>query len=173
MTKNWLWLAALALGNTALAETPAAYTLAADSYGPVKIGMTAAEAGKALGVKLVSGDPANAECYFVVPAKGNAEKEISFMLRNYRITRIDLPHDNSGYKTDKGIKIGDSEQKVRQAYGKALTVAQHHYGDKGDHYLTYWQDAKHRRGIRFETMGGKVVGIYGGDKSIELVEGCL
>lgn len=158
--------------QSAQAQQNKAYTLTANGYGPVQIGMTVAEAGKALGVKLVPayGEKPDPECDYFKAAKGY--NGVLFMVQRQRITRADLNPDAKSAQTDQGIRIGDSEKKVRQAYGKTLKVTPHHYGDKGDYYLTIWTTPQRKRGIRYETMGGKVNAIQGGDRSIELVEGC-
>lgn len=175
LCKRFIPLCLFAFGVTgvAFAQVSKTYTLSADGYGPVKIGMTVKAASQALGIKLVSADDGspNAECYHVAPASGHTG--VYFMVQRYRITRVSLGYtEQKTIKTDRNITVGDNEQKVRQAYGKGLNIQQHEYGDQGDHYLTYWTSPKHQRGIRYETIGGKVMDIHGGDRSIELIEGC-
>jgi hypothetical protein len=120
----------------AVATARADETLSADGYGPVRIGMTVPQAETALGSKLVSadGETPNSECYHVRPAKGR--KGIVFMVQDRHITRASIStEEGSRIKTDSGIGLGDSEQKVLHAFDK-VEVTPHEYGGKDDHYLT-------------------------------------
>ncbi|WP_447747141.1 hypothetical protein [Pseudomonas nicosulfuronedens] len=134
--------------------------------------MTVAEAEKALSVQLVKAfEDVDIDCSYVAPQRNS--ENLLFMVQKQRISRVDLPPGSSAFETDKGLRVGDSEAKVHQIYGIALVIEPHAYGDSGDHYLTWWSSPRHERGIRYETMGGRVTNIQGGDSSIELIEGCL
>jgi hypothetical protein len=134
--------------------------------------MTVAEAEKALGVQLIKAfEDVDVDCSYFGTQRNS--ENLLFMVQKQRISRVDLPTGSSTFETDTGIRVGDSEAKVRQAYGAALVIEPHAYGDSGDLYLTWWSSPRHERGIRYETMEGRVTNIQGGDNSIELIEGCL
>jgi hypothetical protein len=135
-----------------------------DGVGPVKIGMSLPQLNTALHEKFAM--PENKEdqgCFYVNPTK---HPQVSFMIENSRLVRVDV--DKSGVATDKGVQVGDSEERVRQVYGPRLEIGQHHYTD--GHYLTVRSGG---RGIRFETDQGKVSTFYAGTfEAIQYVEGC-
>jgi len=74
--------------------------------------------------------------------------------------------------TAAGIRIGDSEARVKSVYGQKVIVSPHFYTE--GHYLTI-QSGKY--GLRFETDESderKVTSYYAGTfRAIEFVEGCL
>jgi hypothetical protein len=134
--------------------------------------MTVAEAEKALGIRLIKAfEDVDIDCSYVAPQRNSGN--LLFMVQKQRISRVDLPTGSSAFETDNGVRVGDSETKVRQIHGATLEIEPHAYGDSGDHYLTWWSSPRHERGIRYETMGGRVTNIHGGDSSIKLIEGCL
>jgi len=139
-------------------------------YGPVRTGMTVQQAEKVLGVRLMPvGEGVNAGCYHVSPE--GMDESLMFMVENHRISRVSLYQSSKVIKTDRNIGIGDSERKVKKAYGSNLEVSPHQHGGDTDKYLTYWNKNK-SHGIRFETSNGIVDTIHGGTSSIRYVEGC-
>ena len=85
--------------------------------------------------------------------------------------RIDI--ENDSIATDKGIRVGDSEEKVKQMYGSGLIVEPHHYTD--GHYLEirFGNDSATAKGIVFETDGKKVTTFRAGFwDPVRWVEGC-
>lgn len=147
------------------------WTLHADGYGPITVGMRVDQAEKLLGVPLLADGPSDSDCYHVAP--GNKEPALMFMVRNQRISRVSL-FGHSSIHTEQGLQVGDREQQVWKRLGRTVKASQHAYGGDDDHYLTWWRSQKpgHYRGIRFETSQGKVAVIHAGDDSIELIEGC-
>lgn len=139
-----------------------------DGFGPVKIGMTLAQASKALGVRVTrdAGYDGNV-CYYASPKGGF--KGIAFMMSGRRIVRIDI--DSQDYATDKGAKIGDSETHIKRLYEGKYKVYHHSYVDDG-HYLKI-ETKGGKYGIIFET-DGKSVGRYrvGLSEQVGYVEGC-
>lgn len=145
----------------------ATFHLHSDGYGPVRVGMTVEGAERALGVGLRP-DDGEEECLHVEPVA--AHLGVSFMVQNGKITRASLYPGKTDITTPRGVTLGDPEAKVRRLYGRSLKVERHAYGDDTSRYLTYW--VGRGRGVRFEIDGGKVTAIHGGDRTIELVEGC-
>ena len=94
------------------------------------------------------------------------------MIENGRLTRISLIRD-SILRTDRGLRLGDTELDVRATYGAGLEVEPHKYITGGQaKYLTAWA-VPGRRGVRYETDAQGVVRlIHAGDATIRYVEGC-
>src|SRR5215468_7870008 len=106
-TAGWMlalcFLAADAAGTARLTQ---------DGFGPVRWGMTVAEAGKALGGALtVDGEPG--DCHWVV---SKSLPGVVFMVEDGRITRADV--DDPRWATDRGLHLGDSEEQARRIYGR-------------------------------------------------------
>lgn len=135
-----------------------------NSFGAVKVGMTVSQASKAFGISLVTAEDVNNDCYYVSPKRGF--KEISFMITNNRVARIDT--DSNKYMTVEGAKVGDTEATIKRIYKGQVKVSQHKYVD--GHYLSVKQG---KFEIIFETDGKRVTYIRAG-KSPEVgyIEGC-
>ena len=179
-----MWVVGVLLGTAiqvSHAKSPK-WTITTQGFGPVTTGMTLQRASKVLGVKLSVGTvdrqaDSSGQCAYTLPIK--AYPNLSFMLIDGKIARADLsmrslkPKKYSVLMTDKGIRIGDSEKKVKMVYAKkSLKVEPHKYGDGNDFYLTYWTTPQQKSGIRYETTNGVVTHIQGGNATIEWVEGC-
>src|SRR5689334_1335388 len=83
-------------------------------YGPAKIGMSVADASKALGTKLVAEGPIdNPECHYLRPEP--AIDGLWFMVSNDRVVRIEV--NAPGIKTKSGLGVGDSEAHVKKVLG--------------------------------------------------------
>ena len=83
-----------------------------NSFGKVKTGMTVSQASQALGTKLVGEAEDGMDCYYVNPKQGF--KGVRFMVTNGSVARIDI--ESKEYATDKGAKIGDTEDKIKSLY---------------------------------------------------------
>lgn len=144
------------------------WVLRADGIGPLRVGMTVAEADRAVGgLDRTAGLEA---CDYVRPKRGPAG--VSFMVEEGRIARVDVG-DSARVMTVAGIRPGESETAARQAYPQAR-VQPHKYDDRG-HYLVVLPaapaDTLHR--IVFETDGRVVTTMRGGlYPAVEYVEGC-
>ncbi len=137
-------------------------------YGPVKIGMSVAEAQRALGAKLVAEGPVdNAECHYLRPEPAVAG--LWFMISDGRVVRIEV--NAPGITTRSGISVGDSEARVKELF-PSIEVTPHKYVAPDGSYLTVW--ARDRKAaVRFETLQGKVTSYYAGQvPQVEYVEGC-
>jgi hypothetical protein len=137
--------------------------------GPVRAGMTVAEAGTALGAPLtVTGDAK--ECAYARAAK--APEGVSFMVVDNHIARVDVIRTKS-VATVEGARIGSSEARIDSLYQGRVMVQPHKYTD--GHYLVVGSgagsDTTNR--IVFET-DGKVVTLFRSGRMPEVgwVEGC-
>jgi hypothetical protein len=148
---------------------PARWALRADGVGPVRVGMTVAEANDALGGGLDRTSGLEA-CDYVRPKAGPAG--VSLMVENGRVVRVDV-RDSARVSTSAGVLPGESEARVREAY-PGVRVQPHKYDDRG-HYMVVIPgapaDTLHR--LVFETDGTKVTSMRGGlFPAVEYVEGC-
>lgn len=156
-------------------------TLALDGIGPIKVGMTLAEASAAVGqpVEIDPGYVLDGCAYAVVK---DGPKGLLFMvLRDketdpWRIVRVDVD-DGSRIATLSGIRIGATEADVKRIYGESgrtgkVTVENHEYVE-GGHYITYDDDGPAGFRMLFETDGQKVTRFRSGQQDpVGYVEGC-
>lgn len=147
--------------------------LTIDGIGPVKIGMTIAEASRAAGVSIVSrGDSGNPSCTYFRPQ--GEPQELGFMVTEGRISRIDV-FKNRRIKTPSGLGIGSTEAEIKARFPGQIEVTNHEYV-QGGHYLTFVpRDAADRRyRIVFETDASSRVTQFRAGKPSEVswVEGC-
>src|SRR5688500_214974 len=115
-----------------------------DGIGPIKVGMTLAEASAAAGqpVEIDPGYVLDGCAYAEV--KGGPQGLLLMVLRDketdpWRIVRIDVD-DGSRIATLSGIRIGATEADVKRIYGEPgrtgkITVENHEYVE-GGHYIT-------------------------------------
>lgn len=174
-----LLAAALAIA-AAPAQQPPPDVLTVEGLGPVKMGMTIAEAEKALGARLkivFSEDNDAMSCGTGSRADGR-NGDVSYMVMKGRIVRIAIFRPDEGtpsnppVRTPKNVGVGSSETAVQSAYGSIVEVEPHPYGTENDHYLIV-KTADGKRGIIFETEDGKVssfrAGVY---PEVGYIEGC-
>ncbi|MBA3677329.1 MAG: hypothetical protein H0W74_08000 [Sphingosinicella sp.] len=158
--------------------------LTPEGWGPLKIGMTLAEIGAALGPDADPGAVGGAEpsvCDQFRPAR--APRGLLVMVEKGRLSRVSLIND-SPVRTDKGLGVGDGAGEVAGAYGAAAITSPHEYVGKPAAYMDAWVGggggsgsasvtAPSARGIRYEIDGkGVVSAIHAGGPSIQYVEGC-
>lgn len=150
-------------GETSQVSGQSRWVVTEKGAGPVRVGMTVAEAQQALGSELTAMSAA-APCYYVKPQRGPSG--IAFMVTDGRIARVDVA--NQTVATEAGARIGDSEAQIRKLYPRA-EVSPHKYV-KG-HYLTAMPAGDYR--IVFETDGEKVTRYRAGrTPEVRWVEGC-
>ncbi len=161
----------------------AAAVLTAEGFGPLRIGMSRAEAVKAMGEDSnpeAVGGPDPQSCDEFRPAR--APEGMMVMIERGRLTRISLL-EGSKVETDRGLGVGATAAAVRAAYGAALRAGPHKYEVAPAEYLTIWTKDGPRgeeyvqtpaaRGISYEIGGkGVVKAIHAGGPSIQYVEGC-
>jgi hypothetical protein len=137
-----------------------------NSFGKVKTGMTVAQASQALGTELVGKAEDGMDCYYVNPKQGF--KGVRFMVTNGSVARIDI--ESKEYATDKGAKLGDTEDKIKSLY-KGIEVSPQKYDEKKHDMEIYSTDKKYL--IIFETDGKRVTGFrVGKAEEVGYVEGC-
>jgi hypothetical protein len=90
------------------------------------------------------------------------------MMSGQRIVRIDI--DSKEYATDRGARIGDTEDKVKRLYRGKVRVSQHPYVD--GHYLEVeFEGGKYS--LIFETDGKRVTSFRAGrSPEVGYIEGC-
>ncbi len=160
--------------------------VAINGIGPIRIGMTVAEAEKSAGIQLVEkGARAGmGGCYALVPkAKPQnlglmviSNREDNRIVRTQdRIARVDI-YKGSSITTVSGAKVGDTEARIKSLYPGQIRVTPHQYtGRSGGHYLTLVpkdaSDSNYR--VIFETLNGRVTQFRSGKlPEVEFVEGC-
>ena len=137
--------------------------------GPVRVGMTVAEATAAAGIPVVAAAD-TAECTYAT-APGGPES-VLFMLVDRHIVRVDV-RPPSPVKTRSGAGVGDTEAQVQALY-PPLEVSAHKYVP-GGHYLTFVPDDPADEDLRliFETDGSTVTQFRSGRlPEVAHVEGC-
>ena len=150
-----------------------------DGIGPITVGMTPEEATAALG-REVAVDPdevLNDSCGFA-KATGGPDNLAFMVLREdaqseWRIHRIDV-FEGSRVATTEGIRIGSTEDEVKQAYGDLVKVQPHPYTEPEGHYLVVDADGDGTGFKRiFETDGAMVTTFRSGhDEPVDYIEGC-
>jgi hypothetical protein len=145
-----------------------------DGFGPLRVGMTAAQAEAALGhfrlIPFDQGAPADSmACGYA--ASDRLPPGVKVMMEGARVVRLDVV--SGDVATAEGARIGDTEARVQQLYPGRVTVGPHKYTD--GHYLNVRpaqaSDTTHL--IVFETDGQVVLRYRGGQKpQVEYVEGC-
>lgn len=157
-----------------IAPTPPpdpAPALTAEGWGPIRTGMSHEAAIAALGGAVHTDASARGPdwdaCHMIQP---QSPEGVWIMVEQDRVTRVSL--EDGPVATDKGIKVGDPESKVREAYPAGLGEAPHKYRAAPAKYLT-WYARPGEAGIRYSIgEDGRVHAIAGGARSIEYVEGC-
>jgi hypothetical protein len=137
--------------------------------GPVRVGMTVAQASKAAGTRLVRSNPQlPGSCFYVKPQAG--PQGLEFMVLNDRIIRVDI---NKGrFTTVSGAKIGDTEARIKSLYGGRLQV-RNDYGS--GHVMTFVPQAAADKNYRlvFNTDGNRVTRFRVGQlPQVDYEEGC-
>jgi hypothetical protein len=156
-----------AVSVTASPDSAETWRLSETGIGPVRVGMTVAEAAAALPDG--AAHPETQECAYV--GLSGLPVGVSLMTEGGRVVRVDVD-DSSAVATARGARVGWTEAQVLAAYPGAR-VQPHKYED--GHYLVAIPgapaDTVHR--IVFETARGVVTRFRGGViPAVEYVEGC-
>jgi hypothetical protein len=156
--------------NGTARDTVSDLALSEDGLGPIQIGMTLDEA---VSMGLLNERPdIKAACDFVFPAVGaGIPFGVNVMVVKRKVARIDV--DTGLVTTEDGVKIGDTEDRVKSIYGDEVEVTPHKY-IAGHHYMTVRGDsASAGKAIVFETDGKQVTMFRAGRlPEVEWVEGC-
>ena len=154
--------------------------LAINGIGPIRVGMTVDEASESAGIKLTNrsgsgGGREESQCSYVEP-KGEP-KGIAFMVTKGRIARVDI-FSNKQITTIKGVKIGDTEERIFSLYPGQIKATRHPYQGlppRNGKYLTFVpKDAADKNyRIIFETANNRVIRFRSGKlPEVEAIEGC-
>ena len=156
----------------AVPSTPPAMTPASDSavtehgLGPLRAGMTFADAKQALGGALIAADTTG--CHYATWRGG--PRGVRVMIDGGRVARVDV--DSAGVATEAGARVGDSEERIQRLYAGRVKTTPHKY-EEGGHYLTVDAADDSSFAIVFETSKGKVTRYRAGRRpAVEYVEGC-
>lgn len=164
-----------AVGTTPQTGAPAAdtssrpsstnFSIAPNAFGPLRLGMTVAEAAKAMGGGFGAPNGYSGGCGYAVLTKAPAG--LAVMLQDGKIARFEVRKGT--IRTAAGARIGDSEALIKSLYGSAVTSTPHKYV-QGGHYLTVTSASGK---IVFETDGKKVTEFRSGKSpEVEQVERC-
>jgi hypothetical protein len=138
--------------------------------GPARVGGSVRDVSDAVGESLVEvGDVRSGSdsCHHM---RFGSVPSLLFMVEDNRVVRVETK--DRRFRTASGIRIGDSEKKVRQVYGKRLEISAHKYDDHGHYFIV--RSVDRRRALVMETDGKTVVYIRAGlVPAAEYVEGCL
>jgi hypothetical protein len=136
--------------------------------GPLRAGMTLAEARTALGTLDIRAGADTLGCDYI--HSRNLPSGVNVMIVEGKVARIDVK--TREVTTTEGARVGDSEQRVLSLYGKRASVGPHKYTD--GHYVTIKPtsgDTTHL--IVFETNADTVTYYRAGRVPyVQYVEGC-
>lgn len=146
-----------------------------DGIGPLKVGMRYDEVSRLLGHTLERTDPR------LLPTLGSDCEQIpldtrpgiALMFIGDILRRVDVYSKDGkvGGRTESGIGIGDSVQRVLDVYPDAK-IDRHEYVDS--EYMLTASSPDGKLAIRFLTLQGKVEMYYAGESgAVRLTEGCL
>jgi hypothetical protein len=143
-----------------------AWAVTLHGAGPIRFGMTVAQASGALGTT-IGASPQGCD-YASMPG---APAGMRFMVVDGRIVRADV--DSAGLPSDRGAAVGMTAAEVQRLYGDSLAIVPHKY-DTAGRYLVFAPptgDTAYR--LLFETAGDRVVRYRAGRApEVEWVEGC-
>ncbi len=153
--------------TSAARPPPPAWTVTQTGWGPIRAGMSVAEARAALGGELP--EPSNRECDHVRPPRG--PQGVLIMTVGGHVARVEVT--DSTVVTAAGARVGDTEARINALYPGRVQTAPHKYTD--GHYLVVrggaGADSVYR--LVFETDGQRVTRYRSGRlPEVEWVEGC-
>jgi hypothetical protein len=148
------------------ASRPPDMTVTEYGIGPIRAGMTVAQANAVIGGGFAAPKGGTSGCKYAVLTK--APRGLWVMLQDGRVVRVEVR--SGSIATSTGARIGDSEARIKQLYPGV--VATPHKYVAGGHYLTVTGSDPANR-IVFETDGSKVTTFRSGrTPEVENVEGC-
>lgn len=145
------------------------WALRMDGIGPLQVGMGFDEANVVLGKRLEHTPLTMRDSPDCDEIELPGHKGVYLMFVDDVLVRVDMWE--AGDRTDAGVEVGGPVQQVFDAY--AHVAAQRHAYDESERYLTV-PSPDGKLAIRFETLHGKVGGMYAGRyQAIQYIEGCL
>jgi hypothetical protein len=167
----------LQFSSPTFAADVSGWHLQAKGLGAIAIGMTVADASKVSDTHFEQIGLPPAPATFCTYFRGQlAGQEIQMRVVSDRIDRIEV--SGPGFSTLSGVKVGDSIERVKRIYGKALAVEPDHYsGEHGVLLMVLGPYGKKETGygVAFTASPDKGVteiwvGLYSG---IRQSEGCF
>lgn len=160
------------LATTAAPAWAAGLVIGHAGLGSVRLGMTERAAQTALGSRFTPPEDFEDQGCQQARRLDGKDPEITYMIEDGRITRIDVFGASKGVASDRGIGLGATAAQVRAAYGKALRDRPDAYDDRVRHLSVQSPD---RRGmLDFLVENGRVTELSTGYyPSIAYAEGCL
>ena len=146
-----------------------AWTVSNRAVGPVRFGMTMAQALVATNGRLRIDDCNDTCC----SASLDGSDDLSFLAEDGVITRVQVT--TPGIRTLSGRGVGDSEAAIRRAFPGQIRQEPHTYDERGHYLIFVPRDAADRRetGLIFDTDRQRVTGVRAGlQPSVGYVEGC-
>lgn len=141
-------------------------TVSYSAVPPLKVGMSEAQARRALGMP-ASSSTSNDECRYL-DTKGKSR--VYVMLVRDTVARLDVR--DSTLATEAGARVGDAESRVASLYSGRVSTRPHKYVS-GGHYLVVTSPADTMRRLVFETDGKRVTSYRAGRMpEVMWVEGC-
>jgi hypothetical protein len=136
--------------------------------GPIRTGMTVAQAAKAVGGGFGPPPGGSSGCGYAVLTK--APEGVAIMIQNGKVVRVEV---RSGpIPTSLGARIGNSETRIKSLYAGRVVSTPHKYVPDG-HYLTVTPTDNSANRIVFETDGQQVTEYRAGQlPAVEYVERC-
>jgi hypothetical protein len=143
-------------------------TVTASGIGPLRAGMSVAQAATAMGGGFAAPQGYDGGCGYAVLT--NAPAGLAVMLDNGRVARVEVRSGTTA--TAAGARIGDTEARINSLYAGRVASTPHKYVT-GGHYLTVTPAGGGNNRIIFET-DGKVVTEYraGSQPAVAQVERC-
>ena len=156
--------------STDTARPPAgtSFRITPNGFGPLRVGMTVAQAAAAMGGGFAAPNGYDGGCGYARLTKAPAG--LAVMLQGGKIARFEVR--NGGIQTAAGARIGDSEARIKSLYGSSVASTPHKYV-QGGHYLTVTPASGSSNRIVFEPDGSKVTEYRSGKiPEVEQVERC-
>ncbi len=155
-------------GTPAVAPTQVRWLVTEFGIGPLRAGMTVAEAARVV-VRSFTAPPGAATegcTYAVWP---DAPPGVAVMIEDGHVARIDVT--SGPVATAAGARVGDTEERIQTLYRGRVGVTPHKYTE--GHYLVVSSAADDAYRIVFETDGRRVTRYRSGRRpAVEYVEGC-
>jgi hypothetical protein len=148
---------------------PESFVVTPYGIGPLKAGMTIAEARAAVPSLQLPPNAEKADCDYA--KSRDLPDSVLVMIGDGRVARLDVL--GGSIKTAEGAGIGDTEERIQKLYGNRLTIAPHKYTD-GHYLIVRATDPRDSAfAIVFETDGRKVINYRAGrSPAVHYVEGC-
>lgn len=145
------------------------WTVTPGGFGPLRAGMTIAQAQAAVPGRLAASAITSEGCAHATLT--GEPMGVLTMIVDGKLTRVEVR--DAGVVTDKGARVGDTEARVNALYAGQVTTQPHKYTD--GHYLVVKPIAPADSMFRliFETDGKRVTEYRAGlMPQVEWVEGC-